>query len=137
MIIPIVTSITRDVTAQVPREQCEGALALGGTRWGMIRDVVLPFGRNGIVGGVLLGFGRALGETIAIVLLIGGVRFPVNTHVLAKGTGSIAAWIAIEFNQAGPLELSALVAAGLVLFVLTLLINLVGRLIVSRTGRFS
>lgn len=139
MVVPIITSITRDVTAQVPRDQCEGALALGGTRWGMIRDVILPFGRNGIFGGILLGFGRALGETIAIVLIIGGVDFHVNTHVLAGqphgGTGSIASWIAIEFNQAQGLELSALVAAGLVLFVLTLLVNLIGRLIVSRTGK--
>jgi phosphate transport system permease protein len=137
MVVPIITSISRDVMAQVPREQCEGALALGGTRWGMIRDVILPFGRNGIVGGILLGFGRALGETIAIVLLIGGVIFNVNTHVLARGTGSIASWIAIEFNQAQGTELSALVAAGLVLFVVTLLVNLIGRLIVTRAGKFT
>src|SRR4029079_9496597 len=70
MITPIITSVTRDVMAQVPREQCEGALALGGTRWGMIRDVILPFARGGIVGGALLGFGRALGETIAIAIVI-------------------------------------------------------------------
>lgn len=137
MVVPIVSAISRDVMAQVPRELCEGALALGGTRWGMIRDVILPFGRNGIVGGVLLGFGRALGETIAIVLIIGGVIFPVHTHILSRGTGSIAAWIAIDFNQATGVSLSALVAAGLVLFVVTLLVNLVGRLIVSRAGRFS
>ncbi len=66
MILPIITSVSRDVMAQVPREQCEGALALGGTRWGMIRSVILPFGRNGIIGAILLGFGRALGETIAL-----------------------------------------------------------------------
>ncbi|HWE56674.1 MAG TPA: phosphate ABC transporter permease subunit PstC [Acidimicrobiales bacterium] len=135
MIVPIITSITRDVTSQVPRELCEGALALGGTRWGMIRDVVLPFGKNGIVGGILLGFGRALGETIAIVLIIGGVVFKANTHVLAKGTGSIAAWIDIDFGQAVGLERSALVACGLVLFLVTLLVNLIGRLIVSRTAQ--
>ena len=67
MTLPIITSVSRDVMAQVPRDQCEGALALGGTRWGMIRDVILPFGRSGIVGAALLGFGRALGETIAVV----------------------------------------------------------------------
>ena len=66
MILPIVTSVSRDVMAQCPREQCEGALALGGSRWGMIRTVLMPFSRSGIVGAVLLGFGRALGETIAI-----------------------------------------------------------------------
>jgi phosphate transport system permease protein len=137
MVVPIVTSISRDVMAQVPREQCEGALALGGTRWGMIRDVILPFGRNGIVGGVLLGFGRALGETIAIVLIVGGVQTSVNTKILTGGSGSIASWIAVRFNEATGVQLSALVGAGLVLFVITLLVNLVGRLIVSRAGRFS
>jgi phosphate transport system permease protein len=135
MIVPIVTSVTRDVMAQVPREQCEGALALGGTRWGMIRTVILPFGKNGIAGAILLGFGRAFGETIAIVLLIGGVQFQTNTHILTRGTGSIAAWIVDDFGQARPLELSALMAAGLILFLITLLVNLIGRTIVSRTGR--
>ncbi len=70
MILPIICSVSRDVMAQVPRDQCEGALALGGTRWGMIREVILPYGRNGIVGAALLGFGRALGETIAVALII-------------------------------------------------------------------
>ena len=79
MISPIVTSVTRDVMAQVPREQCEGALALGGTRWGMIRDVILPFARGGIVGGALLGFGRALGETIAIAIVITSPLAQANT----------------------------------------------------------
>ena len=81
MILPIITSVSRDVMAQVPREQCEGALALGGTRWGMIRDVILPFGRSGIVGAALLGFGRALGETIAVALIISLV-FKANFHIL-------------------------------------------------------
>jgi phosphate transport system permease protein len=131
MILPIITSVSRDVMAQVPRELCEGALALGGTRWGMIRDVILPFGRSGIVGATLLGFGRALGETIAVALLV-SLQFDVNWHVLQSKGGSIASLIAVKFNEAGPLEQSALVAAGLALFLLTLVVNLVARRIVAR-----
>ena len=85
MIIPIIASVSRDVMAQAPREQCEGALALGGTRWGMIREVILPFGRSGIVGATLLGFGRALGETIAVALVI-------SPKVLFNGARSHLRW---------------------------------------------
>lgn len=131
MILPIITSVSRDVMSQVPREQCEGALALGGTRWGMIRSVILPFGRSGIVGAVLLGFGRALGETIAIALII-ALRFKANSHWLSAGGGSIASLIATRFTEASPLELSALVAAGLALFLLTLAVNLAAQWVVKR-----
>jgi phosphate transport system permease protein len=136
MIIPIVTSVSRDVMSQVPREQCEGALALGGTRWGMVRDVILPFGRSGIVGGILLGLGRALGETIAIVFIVDQV-VAVNTHILARGSGSIASWIAINFDGSSPLDRSGLVAAGLTLFLLTFIVNMAARIVVSRSQRFS
>jgi phosphate transport system permease protein len=137
MTIPIITSISRDVMAQVPREQCEGALALGGTRWGMIRTVILPFGRSGIIGGIILGFGRALGETIAVLFII-SLAYPVNTHVLSPGSSSVSALIAELFNETiTPLGRSGLVAAGLSLFFLTLLVNLVARLIVSRSGRLA
>ncbi|CAN5713205.1 phosphate ABC transporter permease subunit PstC [soil metagenome] len=132
MIVPIVTSVSRDVMAQVPREQCEGALALGGTRWGMIREVILPFGRSGIVGAALLGFGRALGETIAVAILISLV-FKANPHVLELGAGAIAALIATRFAEADEFERSGLVAAGLALFLLTLVVNLGARRIVART----
>jgi len=131
MILPIITSVTRDVMAQVPREQCEGALALGGTRWGMIREVILPFARGGIVGASLLGFGRALGETIAVALII-SPTISANTQILKTGASSVAAYIAIHFGEAGPLERSGLVAAGLALFLLTLIVNLLARLIVVR-----
>src|SRR5262249_55245592 len=94
MIIPIICSVSRDVLAPAPREQCEGALALGGTRWGMIRAVILPFGRSGIVGATLLGFGRALGETIAVTLII-SLSLDANWNILERGAGSIAALIAI------------------------------------------
>lgn len=132
MILPIITSVSRDVMAQVPREQCEGALALGGTRWGMIREVILPYGRNGIAGAALLGFGRALGETIAVALIVAPV-FKANTHILERGAGSIAAMIAVRFGEAGSLERSGLIAAGLALFLLTLVVSLVARRIVARS----
>ena len=131
MIVPIITSVAREVMARAPREQCEGALALGGTRWGMARTVILPFGRSGIVGAVLLGFGRALGETIAVALLINLV-FEANLHVLETGSGSIAALIAIKFGEAGTLERSGLAAAGLALFLLTLAVNLAAQRIVNK-----
>jgi phosphate transport system permease protein len=118
--------------AQVPREQCEGALALGGTRWGMIRSVILPFGKSGIVGAALLGFGRALGETIAVALII-SIVFKANIHILERGAGSIAALIATRFGEASALERSGLVAAGLALFLLTFAVNFVARSIVRRT----
>jgi phosphate transport system permease protein len=131
MILPIITSVSRDVMAQVPREQCEGALALGGTRWGMIREVILPFGRSGIVGAALLGFGRALGETIAVALVVSLV-YKANTHVLELGGGSVAALIATRFGEAESIERSGLVAAGLALFLLTFAVNLGARRIVAR-----
>jgi len=134
MITPIITSVTRDVMAQVPREQCEGALALGGTRWGMIRDVILPFARGGIVGGALLGFGRALGETVAIAIVISSPLAQANTDVLKGGAASIAAYIAIHFGEAGSLERSGLIAAGLALFLLTFAVNFLARLIVKRAA---
>jgi phosphate transport system permease protein len=136
MIIPIITSVSRDVMAQVPREQCEGALALGGTRWGMVRDVILPFGRNGIVGGIILGLGRALGETIAIVFIVDQV-VAVNTHILARGSGSIASWIASNFDGSTPLDRAGLVAAGLTLFMLTFVVNMAARIIVARSQKFT
>jgi phosphate transport system permease protein len=131
MVIPIITSVSRDVMAQAPREQCEGALALGGTRWGMIRTVILPFGRSGIIGATLLGFGRALGETITAAILL-SVVFKVNWHVLLIGGGSVPALIATKFGEASELERSALVASGLALFILTLGVNLAARRVVDR-----
>jgi phosphate transport system permease protein len=133
MIMPIITSVTRDVMAQVPREQCEGALALGGTRWGMVRSVILPFSASGIVGASLLGFGRALGETIAVALII-APQISANSHVLQTGGGSIASWIAVHFGEASQIEKSGLIAAGLALFLMTFVVNLIARFIVGRTS---
>jgi len=130
MIIPIITSISRDVMARAPREVCEAALGLGGTRWGMIKTVILPFGRSGIMGAALLGFGRALGETIAVALVIELV-FDANWHILESGAGSIAALIVTRFGEATDVERSGLVAAGLALMLLTFAVSLVARRIVA------
>ncbi len=130
MILPIVSAISREVTATVPAEHKEAALALGATRWEMIRLSVLPYSRPGIVGGAMLGLGRALGETIAVVLLIGNAPV-IGHHLFAQGY-SLAAVIANEFPEATGIHTSALFAAGLVLFVLTLIVNILARWVVSR-----
>src|SRR5262245_9530615 len=98
MVVPIITSVTREVLSLVPRETCEAALALGGTRWGMIRDVILPFGRRGIVGAAMLGLGRALGETIAVSLII-APDYQVCHHLLVPCGGAIAPLIVAKFNN--------------------------------------
>jgi phosphate ABC transporter permease protein PstC len=133
MILPIVSAISREVLATVPRENKEAALALGATRWEMIRIAVLPYSRSGIVGGAMLGLGRALGETIAIVLLIGDAPV-IGKHLFSQGY-SLAAVIANEFGEATGIHRSALFAAGLVLFVLTLFVNVIARAYVSRGTR--
>jgi phosphate ABC transporter permease protein PstC len=135
MILPIVSAISREVIATVPAENKEAALALGATRWEMIRIAVLPYARPGITGGAMLGLGRAVGETIAVVLVIGNA--PVVGHHLISQGYSLAAVIANEFGEAAnsPIHSSALFAAGLVLFVLTLIINLFARWFVARGER--
>ncbi len=132
MILPIVSAIAREVMATVPSENKEAALALGATRWEMIRMAVLPYARPGIIGGAMLGLGRALGETIAVVVLIGNA--PVVGHSIFTQGYSLAAVIANEFGEAAdtPSHSSALFAAGLVLFVLTLLVNIVARRFITR-----
>ncbi len=135
MILPIVSAISREVLATVPSENKEAALALGATRWEMIRIAVIPYARPGITGGAMLGLGRALGETIAVVLVIGNA--PVIGHNLFTQGYSLAAVIASEFGEAAatPLHSSALFAAGLVLFVLTLFVNVIARSFVARGVR--
>ncbi|MEV4561087.1 phosphate ABC transporter permease subunit PstC [Kitasatospora sp. NPDC049285] len=132
MIIPIITSLSREVFSQAPAGEREGAYALGSTRWGMVRTVVLPFGRGGVIGAVMLGFGRAMGETIAVALIISPV-FRVAWHVLENGSSSISALIALRYGESDTLSLSALMAAGLVLFALTLLVNVAAGFIISRS----
>lgn len=132
MITPTMTSITRDVMQQVPRELCEGALGLGATRWAMLRSVTYPFARRGMLGASLLAFGRALGETIAVAIIV-SISIKVNTHVLEEGAGSIAAQIATRFGEASDIERSGLVAAGLALMLLSLAVSLLARRIVNRS----
>src|SRR5205085_11722791 len=100
MVLPIVASVTREVLSQAPRGVCEAALALGGSRWGMIRSVILPFGRSGIVGAAMLGLGRALGETLAIALIL-RFNFRLRKQIPAPGGGSVAGLIANTFPEAG------------------------------------
>ncbi len=135
MILPIVSAISREVMATVPADQKEAALGLGATRWEMIRTAVLPYCRAGIVGGSMLGLGRAIGETIAVTIVIGNAP-QLGSHLLGQGY-SLAAVIANEFGEAQGLHRSALFAAGLVLFVLTLLVNGFARVLVRRASRTS
>ncbi|WP_220182918.1 phosphate ABC transporter permease subunit PstC [Sphaerisporangium album] len=132
MTIPITTSIIREVLAQAPRHECEGALALGGTRWGMITSVVLPFGKGGIIGGSMLGLGRALGETLAATLIL-SIAFEIKPRILENGGITVASGIAIEFRDAKEMGLSALMAAGLALFIVTFAINFLAAMVVSRS----
>jgi len=136
MIVPIITSITREVFSQAPPGEKEAALAMGATRWGMIRTVVLPYGKGGVIGGAMLGLGRALGETIVVVLII-SPSYEVSRHILQSGSNSVASLIALQINDAHGIAVNALMAAGLALFVTTLLVNMVAAVIVgrSRSGR--
>jgi phosphate ABC transporter permease protein PstC len=135
MILPIVAAISREVMATVPVEHKEAALALGATRWEMIRMAVLPYSRAGISGAAMLGLGRAIGETIAVTLVIGNAP-SIGKHLFDQGY-TLAAVIANEFGEAAsePVHRSALIAAGLVLFLLTLLINALARWFVLRAER--
>jgi phosphate transport system permease protein len=137
MILPIISAISREVFQQVPALHREAALALGATRWEMIRMAVLPYGRSGIVGGAMLGLGRALGETMAIALVLsvsGGITF----NLISSGNPStIAANIALEFPESTGLDVNTLIASGLALFVITLAVNTLARYIVNRRADFS
>lgn len=136
MILPITTSVAREVYGQAPRDLIDAAYGLGSTKWGAIRTVVLPFGRSGLVGGAMLGLGRAIGETVAVFLVLNLV-FKVNFEILASAGGNVASLIATRFGEAGPYELKALMAAGLVLFVVTLLVNAMATVIVNRSRKIA
>jgi phosphate transport system permease protein len=133
MIIPIVASVSREVMAQAPRDACEAAFGLGGTRWGTITDVILPFSRSGVVGGVLLGISRALGETMAVLLILSPTNV-VNKAILGPGNGDVARQIAEYFPVSDVHSQSELTLAGLTLFATTLLFSLGGRLVARRAG---
>jgi phosphate ABC transporter permease protein PstC len=135
MILPIVSAISREVITTVPAEHKEAALALGATRWEMIRMAVLPYSRAGIAGASMLGLGRAIGETIAVTLVVGNSP-NMPKEIFSQGY-TLAAVIANEFNEAAsdPVHRAALIAAGLVLFILTLFINAAARWAVNRAER--
>jgi len=133
MILPYISAVTREVLVAVPRAQREAALALGATRWEMIWDAVLPFARSGIIGGVILGLGRALGETMAVTMVIGN-RHEISASLLAPGY-TMASVIANEFAEAtSDLHVASLMAVGAGLFVVTIIVNVIARWLVWRTG---
>jgi phosphate transport system permease protein len=134
MIIPIVTSISREIFSQTPLDRMQAAYALGGTRFAMLRAVAFPYARSGIAGGIMLGLGRAMGETVAVYTVL-NIVYQVNWHILFSAGGNVASMILLKFGEASPNEIKALMAAGLVLFILTLIVNSLANLIVSRTGK--
>ncbi|WP_026874579.1 phosphate ABC transporter permease subunit PstC [Jiangella gansuensis] len=135
MILPIITAISREVFLQTPTLHQEAALALGATRWEMIRMAVLPFGRPGIISGIMLGLGRALGETMAVAMVLSTGGF--TWSMVTSGNNTIAAEIALDFPESSGLKTNTLIAAGLVLFAITLAVNMFARWIVSRRKEFS
>jgi len=133
MILPIVSAVAREVFSQTPRKLQEGAQALGATRWETIRTTVLPFGRSSVISGAMLGLGRALGETMAVAIILsvsGGVTFNLISQA---NPSTIAANIALNFPESSGLAINALIATGLVLFAITLATNFVARLIIARS----
>jgi phosphate transport system permease protein len=137
MIIPIITAVTREVFLQTPTLHEEAALAMGATRWEMVKMAVFPFGRSGIVGATMLGLGRALGETMAVYMILSpGLSLSPNILQAAQHN-TIASYIALQFPEANSAGVSALITMGLALFVITLLVNMLARWIVSRRSEFS
>jgi len=133
MVVPIVTALSREVFRQTPRLQREAALALGATRWEMIRAVVLPFGRSGVISATMLGLGRALGETMAVAMVL-SVSGGVSLNLISPTNPStIAANIALNFPEATGIDVNALIASGLVLFFITFVVNFFARMIVQRS----
>jgi phosphate transport system permease protein len=134
MIIPIITSVSREIFAQAPLDRIQAAFALGATRWAMIKAVVIPHGRSGVVGGAMLGLGRAMGETVAVYTVL-NIVFQINWHILLGAGGNVASLIILKFGEASEYEIKALMAAGLVLFLLTLIVNAIANVIVKSTGK--
>lgn len=135
MILPIITAQCREIFIQTPNLHQEAALALGTTKWDMIKAAVFPFARNGIISAIMLGLGRALGETMAVTLVLSSGVLTAN--LIGIGNNTIPAEIALNFPEAFGMRQSELIAAGLVLFIITLLVNMLARWIVSRYSEFS
>jgi phosphate transport system permease protein len=136
MILPIITNVSREVFRQVPQMHEEAALALGATRWEVIRMAVLPFGRSGVISASMLGLGRALGETMAVATVL-SPDFLIHGSLLNPGGGTFAQNIASKFGEADEFGRDALIASGLVLFVITLLVNGAARMIIARRKEYS
>ena len=133
MVVPITTSVAREVYSRTPRDLIDTCYALGSSKWGAIRAVVLPFGKSGVIGGAMLGLGRALGETVAVYLVL-NLSFRYTYRILDSEGGNVASIIASKFGEATDFEIQALIAAGLVLFVLTLAVNMIASVIVQRSA---
>jgi phosphate transport system permease protein len=131
MILPIISAISREVFRQVPRDQIEAALALGATRWEMIRTAVLPFGRPGVVSASILGLGRALGETLAVTIVLSSA-YDVSLHITENGGITFASNIALKYGEAGDIGTGALIAAGMCLFIITLAVNFGAQMVIRR-----
>ena len=134
MILPIITSMSRDIFLQTPRLQEEAALALGATRWEMVKLAVLPFGKSGVVSASMLGLGRALGETMAVLMILSpGLNYSFKL-LQASQNQTIAANIAAQYPEANALGVSALIGTGLVLFLITFVVNFIARKITEKAS---
>jgi len=137
MVLPIITAISREVFLQTPALYEEAALALGATRWEMIRTVVLPFGRPGIVSGAMLGLGRALGETMAVAMVLSASGVITFNLIGSVNPSTIAANVALRFPEAYGINVNVLIATGLILFAITLVVNSIARYALNRRKEFS
>lgn len=134
MIIPIVTAISREIFAQTPLDRIQAAYALGASKWAMIKSVAFPYSYSGVVGGAMLGLGRAMGETVAVFTVL-NILYQANFKILLGAGGNLASHIILKFGEASEEEIKALMAAGFVLFLMTLGVNMLANFIVSRTSR--
>ena len=137
MVLPIMTAICREIFLQTPRLHEEAALALGATRWEMIRMAVFPYARSGIVSAAMLGLGRALGETLAVAMVLSASGIVTFNLISNTNPSTIAANIALSFNESSGLSVNALIASGLVLFIITFVVNFAARAVVNRRKEFS
>jgi phosphate transport system permease protein len=137
MILPIISAISREVFSQAPALHREAALALGATRWEMIRMSVLPYGKSGVIGGAMLGLGRALGETLAIAIVLSASGVVTFNLISSTNPSTIAANIALKFPESTGVDVNTLIASGLALFVITLAVNMLARWVVNRRADFS
>lgn len=137
MILPIITAISREVFLQTPRLHEEAALALGATRWEMIQMAVLPFGRPGLISATMLGLGRALGETMAVAMVLSPSVIISFALLQSQNPTTIAANIALNFPEAHGIGVNVLIGTGLLLFIITLVVNSIARVVINRRKAFS